>query len=147
MLPVLFGKRQQTKEHCKGLVNRSDIGQRRLFRHILRFLFRCSRIIVRSKLAILQCLADFPVGFRIADVIDSCIQAQHAAMFSAVITTPGIQLCGKTHFPAFISADRAVRIVAGSIWTSYPQMQQLRHIHNAEWEIVRFPHSNPSFHF
>ena len=125
---------------------RANIRKRRLHRELLLTGSRSLRLVVMSKkLTAMQCLADFPIGFGIADMIGHCVECQHTAVFAAVVAPPRINLHVDAHFSAVVTANRAVVVTALGMRTSPAQMQKLSHIQNTKREIMRFIHANPSF--
>ena len=61
-------------------------------------------------------------------------------MLVAVITATDIQGEVDIHFPSFVDAKRTIDINAVCLTPSYPQMEQLSHIHDVEREILRMCH-------
>ena len=45
-------------------------------------------LILRCVVSGLECFADLPIGVRVADAVDLCIERQHPAGFLTVITVP-----------------------------------------------------------
>ena len=86
MRTVLRRQRQHGKQHRKCLMDRLSGCPDRL-RDFLRLLILVA-LILRCVVSGLECFADLPIGVRVADAVDLCIQRQHPTRFLTVITVP-----------------------------------------------------------
>ena len=86
MRAVLRHQRQHGKQHGKCLVNCLPGCSGRL-RDFLRLPVLVALILWRV-ISGLKRFADLPIGVRVADTVDLCIERQHPAGFLAVITVP-----------------------------------------------------------
>ena len=96
--------------------------------------------VLRRRKAVLQRVADFTVGFGIADPVYLSVERQHPAAFVAVVAAPEVFSKVDVHLPPLITADRAVGIYAVRLPAPDMQMQQLSHIHDIERELLWLRH-------
>ena len=86
MRAVLRRQRQHGKQHRKRLMNRLSGCSDRL-RDFLRLPVLIA-LVLWCIVSGLKRLADLPIGIRVADAVDLCIERQHPAGFLTVITVP-----------------------------------------------------------
>ena len=86
MRTVLRRQRQHGKQHRKCLMDRLS-GRSGRLRDFLRLPVQVA-LILRCVVSGLKRFADLPIGVRVADPVDLCIERQHPAGFLAVITVP-----------------------------------------------------------
>ena len=88
MRTVLRRQRQHGKQHRKRLMDRLPGCPGRL-RDFLRLPVLVA-LVLRPVISGLECFADLPIGVRVADTVDLCIERQHPAGFLTVITVPHV---------------------------------------------------------
>ena len=88
MRTVLRRQRQHGKQHRKCLMDRLSRCPDRL-RDFLRLPVLVALVLWRV-ISGLKRFADLPVGVRVADAVDLCIQRQHPSGFLAIITVPHV---------------------------------------------------------
>ena len=88
MRTVLRRQRQHGKQHRKRLMDRLSGCSGRL-RDFLRLPVLIA-LVFRPVISGLKRFADLPIGVRVADPVDLCIERQHPAGFLTVITVPHV---------------------------------------------------------
>ena len=145
MLTVFLGEREHGKQSREGIVYNQGFSKRRFFCRLQILCIGLSTRITGKANAVLYRVADFPIGFGIADMLQSCIKCQHPAAFITVIAAPSVVLTVDVHFPALIIAERAVYIHAFCTRPPYTQMKQFDHIHDTKRKIMRLAHNQAPF--